>query len=82
MDDRQLHILTTLNFFSEFGKNKYLLEIIDLYNSLGACKTFKKDKISAMSIDENIVRQCAEKETPKQYSAVNKTNLCQLKSKY
>lgn len=78
VDDRQLHILTTLNFFSEFGKNKYLLEIIDLYNSLGACKTFKKDKISAMSIDENIVRQCAEKETPKQYSAVNKRKLVKM----
>lgn len=78
VDDRQLHILTTLNFFSEYGKNKYLLEIIDLYNSLGTCKTFKKDKISAMSIDGNIVRQCAEKETPKQYSAVNKRKLVKM----
>lgn len=78
VDDRQLHILTTLNFFSEYGKNKYLLEIIYLYNSLGTCKTFKKDKISAMSIDENIVRQCAEKETPKQYSAVNKRKLVKM----
>lgn len=78
VDDRQLHILTTLNFFSEFGKNKYLLEIINLYNSLGTCKTFKKDKIAAMGIDENIVRQCAEKETPKQYSAVNKRKLVKM----
>ena len=78
VDDRQLHILTTLNFFSEYGKNKYLLEIIDLYNSLGTCKTFKKDKISAMNIDENIVRQCAEKETPKQYSTVNKRKLVKM----
>ena len=78
VNDRQLHILTTLNFFSEYGKNKYLLEIIDLYNSLGTCKTFKKDKILAMNIDENIVRQCAEKETPKQYSTVNKRKLVKM----
>ena len=78
VDDRQLHILTTLNFFSEYGKNKYLLEIIDLYNSLGTCKTFKKDKIAAMGIDENIVRECAEKETPKQYSTVNKRKLVKM----
>lgn len=78
VDDRQLHILTTLNFFSEFGKNKYLLEIIDLYNSLGTCKTLKKDKIAAMGIDENIVRECAEKETPKQYSTVNKRKLVKM----
>ena len=31
-----------------------------------------------MSIDENIVRQCAEKETPKQYSAVNKRKLVKM----
>lgn len=32
IDTRQLNILTGLNFFSEFGKNKRLLKIIQLYN--------------------------------------------------
>lgn len=78
VNDRQLHILTTLNFFSEFGKNKYLLSIIDMYNSLGKCKTLKKDKIVSLNIREEDVRKCAEKETPKQYSNVNKAKLVKL----
>ena len=73
-----IHILTTLNFFSEFGKNKYLLSIIDMYNLLGKCKTLKKDKIASLNIREEDVRKCAEKETPKQYSNVDKDKLVKL----
>lgn len=78
VDDRQLHILTTLNFFSEFGKNKYLLSIIDMYNLLGTCKTMKKEKISSLNINEEYVKKCAEKETPKQYSNIDKNKLMKL----
>lgn len=34
VNTRQLNILTGLNFFSEFGKNKRLLKIIQLYNGV------------------------------------------------
>ncbi len=34
IDTRQLNILTGLNFFSDFGKNKYLLNLITLYNGV------------------------------------------------
>lgn len=34
VDNRQLNILTGLNFFSDFGENKYLLKVIDLYNGI------------------------------------------------
>ena len=34
IDNRQLKILTGLNFFSDYGKNKYLLNVIDLYNGI------------------------------------------------
>ena len=75
VDDRQLHILTTLDFFSDYGKNKYLLSIIDLYNQLGTCKTLKKDKLATLQISEDIVKTYAEKETPKQFSKVDKDKL-------
>ena len=78
VDDRQLHILVTLNFFSMFGKNKYLLSIIDIYNLLGKCKTLKKDKIQSLNINENDVKKCAEKETAKQYNNVDKDMLVKL----
>lgn len=31
---KQLNILTRLNFFSDYGKNNYLLRVIDLYNGI------------------------------------------------
>ena len=34
VNNRQLCILTGLNFFSDFGKNKYLLNLITLYNGV------------------------------------------------
>lgn len=34
VNNRQLNILTGLDFFSEFGKNKKLLQIIKLYNGI------------------------------------------------
>ena len=33
-DNRQLKILTGLNFFFRYGKNKYLLDVINLYNGI------------------------------------------------
>lgn len=34
VNNRQLNILTGLNFFSEYGANKYLLQVLDLYNGI------------------------------------------------
>ena len=34
VDNRQLNILTGLNFFSEYGNNKFLLKVISLYNGI------------------------------------------------
>lgn len=71
VNSRQLNILTGLNFFSDFGNNKYLLNIIELYNKFGSSKTIKKDKIESLGLTEDIVLNNAEKETAKQYSGVN-----------
>lgn len=34
INSKQLNILTGLNFFSDYGKNKYLLNVIKLYNGI------------------------------------------------
>lgn len=34
LDNRQLNILTGLNYFSDFGNNKYLLRLIELYKGI------------------------------------------------
>lgn len=38
----------------------------------------EKDKIASLNIREEDVRKCAEKETPKQYSNVDKVKLVKL----
>lgn len=64
---KQLSILTLLNFFSDFGNNKKLLESINLIDELYGATIIKKDKIYKLGIDEDIVKKYAEKETKTQY---------------
>lgn len=75
VNSRQLHILTILNFFSDFGNNEYLLNIIDLYDKFGTCKILKKEKLILLNISQDVVRKYAEKETEKQFSQIDNTGL-------
>jgi DNA polymerase-3 subunit alpha len=68
INSKQLTILTGLNFFSTFGSNKYLLEVIDIYNKFYSCKIIKKDKIEELGLSEYYMKKYAGKETEKQYS--------------
>lgn len=86
---KQLKILIGLNFFSDFGKNKYLLGLLDLYNgiksnnktilpSLKTCKTISKEKIdqyTAYGITDLMVKKYAGKETAKTYSEIDNDGL-------
>ena len=88
---RQLKILTSLNFFSDFGKNQRLLGLIDLYSgvkdektkknllpSIRTCSQIKKDKLENYSnygITEFLVKKYSGKETPKQYSNIDNIGL-------
>ncbi len=62
-NSRQLKILTGLNFFSEFGKNKKLLSILDLYESIGDVKQINKDKAIKLGLDIDILLRYTQKET-------------------
>ena len=57
VNNRQLHILAGLNFFSAFGKNKYLLDIITLYNGVKEKPDKKSKKKSPKTILPSI-RTC------------------------
>ena len=71
VDARQLYILTVLNFFSNYGKNKKLLEIIDLFNSLYSRKQLSKTDIEKFQIDTDLFEGCYDKETPKKYMGLH-----------
>lgn len=86
IDSRQLEILIGLNFFSDFGKNKYLFEVVKLCNgvkektktirpALLTCKQLKKDKLESYGIPEYIAEKYSEKETAKQYSQIDNIGL-------
>ena len=81
VDNRQLNILTGLNFFSDYGCNKKLLDIIKLYDQFGSCKIIKKNKLEELHIDEEVIRQFAGKETAKQYSQIDNIGLINALSK-
>ena len=75
VNSRQLRILTGLNFFREFGENKYLLKIIELYEQFATCKQIKKDKLEELGLSEFLMKKYADKETEKLYKEINNVGL-------
>lgn len=68
---RQLQILTILNFFSDFGNNKKLLQIIDSFERLYGRKQIKKSDFKALNINMDLFDGCYETETPKMYKGLH-----------
>lgn len=66
-DDRQLKILITLGFFSDFGENGKLLKIVELYNNLMSRKQIKISDIEKLDIDEKLLQKYSQTRTPKIY---------------
>ena len=56
-DNRQMEILIGLDFFSEFGKNRKLMEIYNLFVDLINRKQISIDKIEEMGINEDILQK-------------------------
>lgn len=75
VNSKQIRILTMLNYFSDFGKNKYLLDIIDIYDKFSDVKIIKKNKIESYGITEEIISKYSGKETEKQYSQIDNNGL-------
>lgn len=89
VNSRQLSILTILDFFSDFGKNKYLLDVIELCNgvkedkkkgikgkpALLIAKQIKKDKMEELGVTEYLMSKYAGKETSKMYSNIDNLGL-------
>lgn len=51
INSKQLNILASLNFFSEFGYNQKLLNFIALFNEYYGKKTIKKEKLTEDQIE-------------------------------
>jgi len=71
INSRQLTILIKLDFFSEFGKSKKLLQIYELYDMIYSRKQFKIDKLDELCILESQIEKYAGKKTAKLYKEVD-----------
>ena len=75
VNSRQLIILIGLDFFSDYGQNKYLMEISDLYDKFATVKQIKKDKMEELGLTEYLMQKYAEKETAKMYKEIDNVGL-------
>lgn len=71
VNSRQLQILTILNFFSDYGSNKKLLQIIDMFEKYYDRKQIKKSDIDNLGIDLTVFDGCYDNETPKMYKELH-----------
>lgn len=75
MNSRQLNILTGLNFFSDFGKNQYLLNVIDVYDKFSSVKVIAKKKMEELGLSEYLMEKYSKKETAAQYREIDNDGL-------
>lgn len=79
LNSKQLLILTGLNFFSEFGKNKYLINVIDIFNKFMSCSQIKKSNLEKLGLSEILIKKYSCKETKLLYKDIDNTGLiCEM----
>ena len=71
VNSRQLQILTILNFFSDYGSNKKLLQIIEMFEKFYDRKQIKKADVEVLGIDLNEFEGCYDNETQKMYKELH-----------
>lgn len=75
VNSRQLTILIGLGFFSDFGKNKYLMDINDIYDKFATIKQVNKDKMEELGLSEYLMKKYAAKETAKIFKEIDNAGL-------
>lgn len=75
VNSKQLAILIKLNFFSDYGKNKYLLNIVDIYDKFASVKVLAKSKMEQLGISDYLMVKYAEKETKSQWRGIDNDGL-------
>lgn len=81
VNSRQLQILTILNFFSDYGSNKKLLQIIEMFEKFYDRKQIKKADVKVLGIDLNEFKGCYDNETPKMYKELHMDRYVEKMSK-
>ena len=69
--------LIMLDYFSQFGRSQYLLDVLIIYDKYSSCKQINKNKLIKLNLDENILRKYSSKETESLYKEINIDGLIQ-----
>lgn len=75
INSRQLTILISLNFFSDFGKNRYLLDVVDIYDKFANSKIIAKKKMEELGVSDYLMQKYAGKETKSQWRRLDNQGL-------
>lgn len=75
VNSRQLEILIKLNFFSEYGRNKYLLKISDIYDKFANVKVISKKKVEELELSNYILEKHCKKQTKSQWRDIDNNGL-------
>lgn len=75
VNSRQLNILISLNFFSEFGNNKYLLDVVDIYDRFANAKIIAKKKMEELGVSDYLMQKYSGRETASQYRELDNMGL-------
>lgn len=79
VNSKQLMILTGLNFFKEFGENKYLLKLIEYFDKFAFKKQINKKKLEELGVTEFLMKKYSEKETATLFKELDNIGiLCEL----
>ena len=81
VNSRQLQILTILNVFSDYGSNKKLLQIIEMFEKFYDRKQIKKADVEVLGIDLNEFEGCYDNETQKMYKDLHMDRYVEKMSK-
>lgn len=79
VNSKQLMILTGLNFFKEFGENKYLLKLIEHFDKFAFKKQINKKKLEELGVTEFLMKKYSGKETATLFKELDNIGiLCEL----
>jgi len=75
VNSRHLMILTGLGFFRKYGKNKKLLNYIDIFSNFNGRKQIKKSELEKLGLTEELIKKYSNKETEALYKDLDTTGL-------
>lgn len=78
IDIRQLDILIKLDFFSEFGEIKTLLQQRDIFDMFYGRKTFKRSEIEGLGLTAEMIEELGGQLTEKQVKGLDALGLIKL----